>query len=138
MRESIIHKITSKPNVPFAKTVDMTTEECAQLRSAMEQAGARWSMLYQRMAYRGFDQWELTGIERCTSDFWQSCQDTPCPRMDCFWQTLIEQGLNTSFVKYMEANGMSRNTTIKRFSEPNFKEWEMDGVEQILHRIQQS
>lgn len=136
MRESIIRKIIAKPNTPFGRVVDMTSEERTELRDVMEKAGAGWNMLYQRMVYRGFDQWELTGIDRCTSDFWQSASNSTCPALDLFWQTLVEQGQNTAFVKYMETQGMSRNTTIKRFSEPNFKEWEIDGVERLLHRIQ--
>lgn len=136
MRETIIRKIIAKPNTPFGRVVDMTSEERTELRDVMEKAGAGWNMLYQRMVYRGFDQWELTGIDRCTSDFWQSASNSTCPALDLFWQTLVEQGQNTAFVKYMETQGMSRNTTIKRFSEPNFKEWEIDGVERLLHRIQ--
>ena len=155
MRKEIIKEIISKPNVPFGRTVQMTAEERNEFRDVMEQAGAGWQMLYQRMTYRGFDAWELSGIDRCMSDFWQMVHSesnasesdasdgntsdgdtaTPMPPLDHFWQTLVEQGHNVGFIKYMEVHGMSRNTTIKRFTELNFKPWEMDGVASIIQRI---
>lgn len=141
MRKKIIDEIVKKPCVPFGRTVQMNPTERAEFRSVMEMAGAGWSMLYQRMIYRGFDMWELTGIDRCMEDFWQMAHSTadeipPKPDLFNFFQTLIEQGTNAAFVKYMEAHGMSRNTTIKRFNDPNFKEWEIDGVESTLRRIE--
>lgn len=142
MRKKIIDEIVKKPCFPFGKTVQMTASERAELRSVMEAAGAGWQMLYQRMAYRGFDMWEISGIEHCVSDFWsmahsQSEEIPTKPDLQNFFQTLVEQGSNVAFIKYMEAHGMSRNTTIKRFTEINFKEWEVDGVESVLRRIEE-
>lgn len=137
MRKEIINAIVQAPNTPFGRTVQMTADERTELRESMEQAGAGWNMLYQRMTYRGFDAWELSGINRCMTDFWSMLQNpSTMPPLSSFWQTLIEQGHNIGFIKYMEAHGMSRNTTIKRFSELNFKPWELQGVEHILRSLE--
>lgn len=141
MRESIITQIINNPHRPFVHHIELTDDERIEFRDAMDKGGMGYNTLYQRMAYRGFSVWEIAGIDRCMSDFWimaYSSQDEKpaMPDIENFWQVLVENGLNTAFIKYMEAHGMSRNTTIKRFSSPNFLAWEWTGIEQILRQLQ--
>ena len=138
MRKEIIDEIIKQPHICFGKTAGFTSDEKVELFEAMGREEMSRNTLYQRMMYRGFDAWELSGIDRCLADFWEMSRkdDSPTPGISDFWQAIVERGLNTAFIKYMEVLGMSRNTTIKRFTSPDFKPWEMDGIEQILRRIE--
>ena len=139
MRIEIINAILKEPKKPMNREYELTTEERFAFREVMTKAGMGASVLYQRMQYIGFDEWELMGIERCVDTFAviKRQVDASLVKPDSLsdvWQWLVEHGLHTEFTKYMGLMGMSRNTVAKRFTSMDFKPWELMGIEYLLHQ----
>lgn len=151
MKKKIFEKILSKTDVLMKN--DLTPEEKVRLYSLMEGLGMSKSTSYLRFFTKGFDLWEISGITKIKSDYLNSVKaelvtsepenrpgdrgyayvlslDTDTPGR--FYAALKEAHLIVNFKEYMSALGMSNNTTWTRFSEDNWKEWELRGIASVI------
>lgn len=154
MKKEIFEKILSKNGV-LAK-YDLTPEEKAELYSLMERLGMSQSTSYLRFFSKGFDLWEISGITKIKSDYLNSVKaelvksepegrpgdrgyayvlalDTDTPGR--FYAAIKEANLVANFKEYMSGLGMSFNTTWTRFSEDNWKEWELYGIASVIEQF---
>ena len=136
------------PKTPIRRN-GATVEEVSKLKLLFERAGMTSSVFYNRTTYVGFDTWEVDGINRCMEQYVQMVNDEakgketeegeqPEPLRignmspQDFRQALLDRGLWCDFTNYMQLHGMSTKTTLKRFYENSFAEWEMKGVERMM------
>lgn len=152
MKKKIFEKILSKTDV-LTKN-DLTSDEKVRLYALMERLGMSQSTSYLRFFSKGFDLWEISGIAKIKSDYLDSVKqqlvsakaegtddgdrgyayilalDTGTPGR--FYAALKEANLIAHFKEYMSTLGMSGNTTWTRFSDDNWKEWELRGIASVV------
>jgi len=127
-----IDKILQSPRTPLMRQVELTADERTELRDALIKKGMGASTLYQRINYIGFDTWEMQGINACIAEATSYSGD---PTL--FWPWMVENGQHTKFTHFMEQLGMSYKVTLRRFSEFDFKPWELEGITAILQKAGQ-
>lgn len=138
MTKKIFEKILSRTGV-LTKN-DLTADEKASLYALMESLGSSQSTTYLRFFSKGYDLWEISGVAKIKSDYLDSVKDKLIPNQSedaysapgKFYATLKDAGLVLDFKTYMQERGMSQNTTWTRFSEDNWKPWELRGVASVI------
>lgn len=122
------------------KAADMPAEEKKRLYLLMEQYGATQSTTYNRFFDKGFDLWELQGIDQCKSSFIsQSPHAAECLQKvgSGFYTRLTDfPGLKSNLANYMAERGMGhRNTVRKRFDADDWRQWERKGIWAIIEEF---
>ena len=121
-------------------------------------AGLSKSTTYTRLYDKGFDEWELKGVEQCLRDFCEEHKkalydyvDNDDPnwephyayilalntdlRNDKFIMLMKDMKLVNVLREFMSKRGMGPTTAHKRFHNPDFKEWEMCGALSIIKDV---
>lgn len=158
MTKEIIEKI-AKPNTPLDVS-DMTAEDKNALSAYLSDKGISTSTFYLRFFQKGFDGWEIIGINECKKQFLaipdiaevlKTYVETDAAGKELgekgylyslahgeqpgiFYTCLkkANNGLCTKFADYMYDRGMSRTTLIKRFTSDDWKPWEASGIKPLL------
>ena len=161
MTKEIIEKIMQN-NTPL-EVNDISVEEKKNLAEFLSAKGFTASTFYLRFFQKGFDTWEIQGINDCKNQFLAipevgellseyvetdalgneigkkgylaelAKSDEP----GMFYTSLkkVNNGLCMKFFAYMEERGMSRTTVIKRFSSDDWKPWEQEGIIFLLQQF---
>ena len=137
-------------------------DEKKSLQSFFMDQGFTLSTFYLRFFQKGFSEWEIIGVENCKRQF-LALPDVAkclldyvetdvlgstlgdkgylytlaqCEKPGVFYSCLkkAQGGLCVKFADFMSANGMSSGTTIKRFTEENWKTWENIGIQALLEK----
>lgn len=139
---------------------DLKPETKAKLLEYLKPLGFTQSTFYLRFFDKGFDPWELHGIEQVRRTFATAHQhelltnevdDTVSGKGrgsekgyaailmlktedndGSFYEALRHASLIGVFQDYMKELGMSRNTVLTRFTSENWKDWELRGLRNIL------
>ena len=125
---------------------DLTPEQKKQLYSIMMKYGATEALAYNRFFDKGFDEWELRGINQCKDDF--ICEYLNHEQDATLRNTLNEigqgfysalplmSGLRAKLLNLMAPLGMVHRATVaKRFDEDDWKPWERIGIRKIIEEI---
>ncbi len=161
MTKEIIEKIMQS-NTPL-EVNDISVEEKKNLAEFLSAKGFTASTFYLRFFQKGFDAWEIQGINDCKNQFLAISEvgqllseyvetdalgneigkkgylavlaksDEPGVFYTCLKK--VNNGLCIKFLAYMEERGMSRTTTIKRFSGDDWKPWEQEGIKNLLQQF---
>ena len=153
--------IFNKFSVPHKhlKSNDLSPEEKKMIYALMMKHGASYSFGYDRFFKEGFDKWEMIGIDAIKKDFlklhcaeianavpdyssddnrvYAAVMELESDRKGGFWRILGQvRALKSSFNDYMASLGMmSRITIYKRFTNDDWKEWEVIGINKILEEF---
>lgn len=163
MTKEIIEKVTQSNN--SLDVNDLTSDEKKNLAEFLSAKGFTDSTFYLRFFQKGFDSWEIQGIENCKNQFLGlpdigkvllayverdalgkeigdkgylytlAKSDKPGVFYACLKQAA--NGLCMKLYSFMEERGMSRTTIIKRFSADDWKEWEKIGIKALLEEFLQ-
>lgn len=164
MTKEIIEKVTQPKN--SLDVNDLTSDEKKNLAEFLSAKGFTDSTFYLRFFQKGFDSWEIQGIENCKNQFLGlsdigkvlltyverdalgkeigdkgylytlAKSDKPGVFYACLKQAA--NGLCMRLYNFMEERGMSRTTIIKRFSSDDWKEWEKVGIKALLEEFIES
>lgn len=164
MTKEIIEKVTQPNN--SLDVNDLTSDEKKNLAEFLSAKGFTDSTFYLRFFQKGFDPWEIQGIENCKNQFLGlsdigkvlltyverdalgkeigdkgylytlAKSDKPGVFYACLKQAA--NGLCMRLYNFMEERGMSRTTIIKRFSSDDWKEWEKVGIKALLEEFIES
>lgn len=146
MTKEILDKITS-PNMCLTSS-DMTAEEKKHLYAHLSKYDMKESKCYKRFFEKGFDKWEIEGVENILRQFLEENMSalvesgkkgvdrgyayvlslTP----ETYYSAVRESGLLKKFVLHMGTLGMSSNTVYKRFANPDWQKFELIGIRTIL------
>lgn len=161
MTKEIIEKIMQN-NTPL-EVNDISVEEKKNLAEFLSAKGFTASTFYLRFFQKGFDTWEIQGVNDCKNQFLAipevgkllskyvetdalgneigkkgylaelAKSDEP----GMFYTSLkkVNNGFCMKFFAYMEERGMSRTTIIKRFSSDDWKPWEQEGIKTLLQQF---
>lgn len=163
MTKEIIEKVTQSNN--SLDVNDLTSDEKKNLAEFLSAKGFTDSTFYLRFFQKGFDSWEIQGIENCKNQFLGlpdigkvllayverdalgkeigdkgylytlAKSDKPGVFYACLKQAA--NGLCMKLYSFMGERGMSRTTIIKRFSADDWKEWEKVGIKALLEEFLQ-
>jgi len=152
MTKENIEKIT-KNRSPLDIS-DISAEEKKVLMALLEKKGFTTTTFYLRFFQKGFDAWEILGVNICKKKFLE-LPDTAKALLEfeedgeteskgylytlamsdepgIFYECLRKVGLCVQFLNFMLDYGMSQTTTSKRFRQDEFKQWEREGIQNIL------
>ena len=137
MERHIFSKLESPGGHLEAK--DLTADEKRALYALMGKYGLPESTTYNRFFDKGFDPWELMGVNQCKADFVASINDDALRTVLCntdggFYRSLPEgSGYRVRLVSHMSERGMVHRATVeKRFDADDWKEWERRGVRAVI------
>lgn len=137
MERHIFSKLESPGGHLEAK--DLTADEKRGLYALMGKYGLPESTTYNRFFDKGFDPWELMGVNQCKTDFTVSIEDgrlrdTLYNTDGGFYSALPEgSGYRMRLVSHMAERGMVHRATVeKRFDADDWKEWERRGVRAVI------
>ncbi len=155
MTQENLEKITL-PRNPFDAS-EVSVEEKKRIAAAMEAKGLLFSTFYLRFFQKGFDAWEIDGVENCKKQFLELPEVAQAllehqgegyaegdkgysyilalsGEPGVFYRTLKEtdRGLCCKFLRFMEDKGMSPTVARRRFTEEDWKDWEREGVRAAL------
>lgn len=139
-----------------------SVEEKKAMQTFFMNFGFSISTYYLRFFQKGFSEWEFVGIENCKNQFLalpdvsQCLLDyvetdvlgatlgdkgylytlAQCDKPNVFYSCLkkAQGGLCVKFSEFMTQKGMSSGTTIKRFTDENWKTWERVGIKSLLEQ----
>ena len=125
---------------------DLTADEKKDLYALMMRYGATEALAYNRFFDKGFDEWELRGINQCKADFIRDnldgVEDTHIRALLCqtdngFYSALpLLSGLRGKLLEHMAPLGMETRVTVaKRFEDDDWKEWERVGIRHIIREF---
>ena len=139
------------------QTSDLSPETKTKLLDYLKPMGFTQSTFYLRFFDKGFDQWEIHGIEQVRRTFAANHKKELLTNkadgtvseseekgyaavlmlnMDdndgSFYTALRHASLIGVFQEYMKELGMGRNTVLTRFTAENWKLWELRGLKNIL------
>ena len=151
--------IFSKPR-SFLGADDITVEEKKKLAVFTQHYGFTLSTFYLRFCQKGFEQWELDGINKCKKQFLDTkevseilLQSVPEDGDDgdrgylytlamsdqegSFYNSLrlANAGSCVRFFDFMNERGMSPATVVKRFTSDRWKPWEFIGIKNLLQNF---
>lgn len=137
MERHIFRKLESPGGHLEAK--DLTAEEKRALYALMGKYGLPESTTYNRFFDKGFDSWELAGVNQCKADFVASVENEAIRNIlygtdEGFYKAMPEgSGYRVRLVSYMAERGMVHRATVeKRFDADDWKEWERRGVRAVI------
>lgn len=137
MERHIFSKLESPGGHLEAK--DLTADEKRGLYALMGKYGLPESTTYNRFFDKGFDPWELMGVNQCKTDFTVSIEDAGLRDAlyntdNGFYSALPEgSGYRMRLVNHMAERGMVHRATVeKRFDADDWKEWERRGVRAVI------
>ena len=158
MTKEIIEKVTQN-NTPL-EVNDISADEKKNLAEFLSAKGFTISTFYLRFFQKGFDAWEIQGINDCKKQFLAipevgkllseyvetdalgkeigkkgylaelAKSNEPGVFYTCLKKA--DSGLCMKFFAFMEERGMSRTTIIKRFTTDDWKPWEQEGIRALL------
>lgn len=158
MTKENVEKVTQN-NTPLDVN-DISADEKKNLAEFLSDKGFTISTFYLRFFQKGFDAWEIQGIKNCKKQFLaipevanllseyvetdalgneigkkgylvEAAQtDEPGVFYTCLKKA--NNGLCMKFFAFMEEQGMSRTTIIKRFTADDWKPWEQEGIKALL------
>lgn len=113
-------------------SADFTPKDKSIIFSTLESYGMNRSTAYNRFFRDGFERWEIEGIENLLKRYCEALgiDNTITCLNENFYISLNNKG---KFKAFMSDNGMGLNTVIARFTNYNFKKWELKGIEQIIN-----
>lgn len=140
MERHIFSKLESPRGHLEAK--DLTADEKRGLYALMGKYGLPESTAYVRFFDKGFDPWELMGVDQCKADFTDSIEDAGLRDAlyntdNGFYSALLEgYGYRMRLVNLMAERGMVHRATVeKRFDADDWKEWERRGVRAVINEF---
>lgn len=161
MTKEILEKITQN-RTPLGVS-DVSVEEKKELKAYIADFGFSEATFYLRFFQKGFDLWEILGINECKKQFLElpevaelllafvDNEDSCAIEGDkgyfytlahsddagIFYQCLkkVNGGLCNKFFTFMGERGMSAATVIKRFTTEEWKEWEKIGIRTLLENF---
>lgn len=161
MTKEIIEKIMQN-NTPL-EVNDISVEEKKNLAEFLSAKGFTASTFYLRFFQKGFDTWEIQGVNDCKNQFLAIpevgkllyeyvetdalgneigkkgylAELAKSGEPGMFYTSLkkVNNGFCMKFFAYMEERGMSRTTIIKRFSSDDWKPWEQEGIKTLLQQF---
>lgn len=140
MERHIFSKLESQGGHLEAK--DLTADEKRGLYALMGKYGLPMSTTYNRFFDKGFDSWELMGVNQCKADFTDSIEDAGLRDAlyntdNGFYSALPEgSGYRMRLVNLMAKCGMVHRATVeKRFDADDWKEWERRGVRAVINEF---
>ena len=115
------------------KSSDFSAEEKAHIINSLVAEGCTKSTAYVRLFRDGFVQWQLDGIVNTVREYASQNNLSLAEPLDAeFYSTLPSR---EKFKEFMKSRGMCWGTTIQRFTEWNFKPWELKGVRHLLPHL---
>lgn len=159
MTKEIIEKL-AKPGTPL-ELKDVSVEKKKRLITFLNDKGFTTATFYLRFFRKGFDLWELEGIQSCREQF-LALPDigkllleyvekdalgnelgakgylytlAKSDKTGIFYTCLKKIGRCTRFCEFMEERGMSKNVAFARFTSDNWKPWEMEGIIPLLNHF---
>lgn len=131
------------------KKHDLTADEKKRLYALMNEKGLSSSAAYLRFFDKGFDPWEIEGITITRNRFLISTAPPDSMTGDCgylyvltladdyddskFYSLITEQKVGKNFCDYMADLGMKSQATVRnRFKANDWKQWELDGIRNII------
>ncbi len=117
---------------------DLTADEKKEIYALFEEYEMPQSTAYIRLFTKGFDEWELQGINNIKADF---CTENNLQDLagvgEGFYSSLpFMSGLKVKLVNFVALLGMEhRNTVNKRFDADDWKKWERIGIRSIIDRL---
>ena len=160
MTKEILSKILKGGTALDIKAIPV--DEKKAMQTFFMDFGFSISTFYLRFFQKGFSEWEIVGIEKCKNQFLALPDVAQClleyVETDVLGATLGDKGylytlaqcdkpnvvyaglkksqggLCVRFVEFMEQKGMSTGTTIKRFTDENWKPWESVGIQSLLNQ----
>lgn len=161
MTKEIIEKIMQN-NTPL-EVNDISVEEKKNLAEFLSAKGFTASTFYLRFFQKGFDTWEIQGVNDCKNQFLAIpevgkllseyvetdalgneigkkgylAELAKSGEPGMFYTSLkkVNNGFCMKFFAYMKERGMSRTTIIKRFSSDDWKPWEQEGIKTLLQQF---
>ena len=149
MTKEILEKIMQN-NTPL-EVNDISVEEKKTLAEFLSAKGFTASTFYLRFFQKGFDAWEIQGIDNCKKQFLAIPEVgkllSEYVETDALGNEIGKKGYLAQlaqsrepgvfytclkFFSYMEERGMSRTTIIKRFTADDWKPWEQEGIRTLL------
>lgn len=137
-------------------------EEKKSIQTFFMDYGFTMSTFYLRFFQKGFSEWEILGVENCKEQFLALPDVAKClldyvetdvlgaplgdkgylytlaksDKPNVFYSCLkkAQGGLCVKFGEFMAQKGMSGGTTIKRFTDENWKPWENIGIQTLLEK----
>ena len=160
MTKEILHKILKEGTALDINAIPV--EEKKAMQTFFMDFGFSVSTFYLRFFQKGFSEWEILGIEDCKNQF-LALPDVAqclleyvetdvlgatlgdkgylytlaqCDKPNVFYSCLkkAQGGLCVRFSEFMAQKGMSTGTTIKRFTDENWKPWESVGIQSLLNQ----
>lgn len=130
-------QLLSKISVPqgHLEPTDLTPDEKKQLNDLMASNGMSGSTAYVRFFDKGFDEWELRGIDQIKREF---CDRYALNNLrntgEGFYSALAgNHGLKTALLNQMTIYGMEHRRTVeKRFDSDDWKPWERIGIRALI------
>ncbi len=140
MERDIFYKLESPGGHLEAK--DLTADEKRGLYALMGKYGLPESTTYNRFFDKGFDPWEMMGVNQCKADFVETVENEAIRKIllctdDGFYSALPEgSGYRMRLVSHMAERGMVHRATVeKRFDTDDWKEWERRGVRAVIEEF---
>lgn len=158
MTKEFFDKITT-PFCPVSAE-EISVKEKKFLLEAFAPKGFTSSTFYLRFFQKGFSEWKLIGINECKNQYLRlpDVAETLLKFVDInskgssvgdrgylytlahsdakgvFYECLrkANKGLCSKFFAFMNERGMSTNTVLKRFASDDWKQWELDGIKNML------
>ena len=121
---------------------DLTPDEKKRLYSTVGAYGLSEGTAYNRFFMKGFDPWELEGVDAIKKKFASTIENGEIAASlqgvgAGFYQALPEHsGLRMRLVGFMSEKGMIHRATIKnRFDADDWQEWERRGIRAIIDEL---
>lgn len=128
---------------------DLAPNQKQFLWEVMLRHGATAGFAYDRFFQKGFDLWELLGVDAIKQNFAtehapELFPDTPADKLPeiiadiisrggAFYRTLGQcHGLKKEFLAYMNELGMCATSVVARFTSDNWKEFERIGIHAVI------
>lgn len=100
-----------------------------RLLSVLSDKGMSYTACFYRFTRDGFKIWEYEGIESLIKEY----DPTYIGDIKLLWDSLYSK---KDFIDFMESKAMSRCTVNTRFSNFNFKDFEIVGIKRILEELE--
>lgn len=134
MKYSVFNKLYDVPH-GHLEADDLSPAEKKQLYDMLATYGMTPSTAYLRLFYKGFDLWEIQGIDHIRNEFCENNNLQDIARKgEGFYSALTPyKGMKLQLTNLMTALGMEhRNTINHRFDADDWKPWERKGIRQLI------
>lgn len=118
---------------------DLTADEKKELYDLFGLYGMSLSTAYLRIFDKGFDEWEIQGVDEIKREFIANndMQHLSGVEKNFYSSLPFMSGMKGKLVNLMAELGMEhRNTVVKRFDSDDWKPWERYGIRAVLQKLE--